>query len=366
MSDQLLEPGQLNKAIATLEQLRGIWPDAKLDEEIAQLRQTANAKQTASNPQTTIGDRAVYVDGNSRDVNTGVIINLTPPPGAGKEELRRAFLERMLEQANQLPLFKGDNTKNSIRLASVYTALLTQGGDSEAQAKHRRIVSPSDREDSRSSVLDRLNQERKLVLLGGPGSGKSTFINFLSVCMAGEWLGDAAANLQTLTAPIPPEPDSRDVQPKPQHWQHGALLPVPVVLRDFASELAGKAVNAETLWQHIESQLRQASLGEFAPHLRAELLAEGGLILLDGLDEVPESENRREQIKQAVQDFADTFQHCRFLATSRTYAYTRQDWKLQGFAEAVLLPFSTGQIKRFVTAWYQHMAELARLTASDA
>ncbi len=361
MSDPLLEPGQLDKAIAALEQLRGIWKDAQVDEEIAKLRQTAHAKQTASNPQTTLGDRAVYVDGNNRDVNTGVIINMTPSPGAGKEELRRAFLERLLERANQLPLFKGDNTKNSIRLASVYTALLTQGGD--AEAKHSRIVSPSDH--SRSSVLDRLNQERKLVLLGGPGSGKSTFINFLSVCMAGAWLGDAAANLQTLTAPIPPEPHSRD-QPKPQHWEHGALLPVPVVLRDFASELAGKAVNAETLWQHIESQLRQASLGEFAPHLRAELLDEGGLILLDGLDEVPESENRREQIKQAVQDFAYTFQHCRFLATSRTYAYTRQDWKLQGFAESVLLPFSAGQIKRFVTAWYQHMTELERLTARDA
>ena len=366
MSDQLLEPGQLDKAIAALEQFRGIWSDAKVEEEIAQLRQTASPKQTASKPQTTIGPGAVYAAGNIRDVNTGVIINLTPPPGAGKEELRRAFLERLLERANQLPLFKGDNTKNSIRLASVYTALLTHGGDRDTDAKHSRGATPVDRADSRVSVLDRLNQERKLVLLGGPGSGKSTFINFLSVCMAGAWLGDAAANLQTLTAPIPPEPNSRDDEPKPQHWQHGALLPVPVVLRDFASELAGKAVNAETLWQHIESQLRQASLGEFAPHLRAELLAEGGLILLDGLDEVPESENRREQIKQAVQDFADTFQHCRFLATSRTYAYTRQDWKLQGFAEAVLLPFSKGQIERFVTAWYQHMTELERLTGSDA
>jgi predicted NACHT family NTPase len=49
-----------------------------------------------------------------------------------------------------------------------------------------------------------------------------------------------------------------------------------------------------------------------------ELLRQGGLILLDGLDEVPDPSARREQIKQAVQGFADTFSSCRFLVTSRS------------------------------------------------
>ena len=108
-----------------------------------------------------------------------------------------------------------------------------------------------------------------------------------------------------------------------------------VVLRDFASELPppGTPVNAETVWNHIEGRLKQAALGDFAPHLQDELLKRGGLILFDGLDEVPDPSTRREQVKQAVQDFAATFGKCRFLVTSRTYAYLRQDWKLDGFAE---------------------------------
>jgi predicted NACHT family NTPase len=102
-----------------------------------------------------------------------------------------------------------------------------------------------------------------------------------------------------------------------------------------------------------------------ATHLKAQLLSHGGLILFDGLDEVPD-QGRRVQIKQAVQDFAATFTRCRFLVTSRTYAYQKQEWKLDGFAEAQLISFTPGQIADFVDAWYKHMVQLERLPATIA
>jgi predicted NACHT family NTPase len=227
-------------------------------------------------------------------------------------------------------------------------------------------------ENRRASALEELNRHNRLVLLGDPGSGKTTFVNFVAMCLAGETLQHKDANLAVLTAPLPQEDDprrNRDEKPKPQPWEHGPLLPLRVILRDFAARglpPVGEKASAKTLWQFIVSELDAWALHEFEKPLAQELLQKGGLLLLDGLDEVPEADQRRTQIKQAVEGFAASFPKCRILVTSRTYAYQRQDWRLNGFSESVLAAFSRGQIRNFVERWYAHIAVLRRMGSDDA
>lgn len=301
-----------------------------------------------------------------------VHVHGTPAPD--HSHLRTAYLNHLFEQAGALYLGgvdpkAADESEARLSLDAVYTALLTHTPERQEGLAAMAPGGRPEREVHHLSALDQLNRHRRLVLLGDPGSGKSTFVNFVALCLAGEALQSPRANLNLLTTPLPKddEEDNKDEE-SPQTWEHGPLLPVRIVLRDFAARglpAAGERATADHLWCFIETELQTASLAEYAPHLRRELLCHGGLILLDGLDEVPEAHRRRVQIKEAVEDFVAVFSRCRILVTGRTYAYQQQDWRLTNFEVTVLAPFSAGQIRRFVDRWYAHVAELRHLDGRD-
>lgn len=308
--------------------------------------------------------------------------------------LRRAYLNHLYERVSRLE-FSGaelqaeQGGRATFTLDQVYTALLTEevasaeGVVSEdfnfegtivfteeddlstLRQRAGRIRTPRAR-----SAVEQINRHRCLVLLGAPGSGKSSFVNFVTLCLAGELLGDRPAHVARLRAPLPrEEKEEEQEQSDAQPWEHGALIPVRIVLRNFvASGLppAKQRATADDLWRFIESELRESSLGKFAQPLKEELQKHGGLILLDGLDEVPEAEARRSQIKEVVEDFVDAFGLCRFVVTSRTYAYQNEAWMLDGFAARVLAPFNPAQINAFVERWYTRFAAIRDLSLADA
>jgi len=317
------------------------------------------------------GAGGVAVVGN---VQGGIHITTPPPDHTAEAALRVAYLHRVREQCGYLSLAGIDpavanprDAESRLSLDAVYTALLTRSPRDRAEeqgAKARQRL--PDRDEPPLSALEQLDRHPKLVLQGDPGSGKSTFVNFVALCLAGEALGDERVNLRYLTAPLPDE-EGEDGK-KPQPWRHDGLLPVPVVLRDFAATGLPQdgSASAQHLWAFIKAQLEAAALAEYVTPLCDELRERGGLLLLDGLDEVPEAERWREQVKRAVEDFVKSFGKCRVLVTSRTYAYQNQGWRLDGFNEATLAPFSDGQIRRFVANWYAHTAGLGRLGQEDA
>jgi formylglycine-generating enzyme required for sulfatase activity/energy-coupling factor transporter ATP-binding protein EcfA2 len=329
-----------------------------------------------------VADRGgVIVQGNLGELVMGnKIIEQTDPSQIDEQALREAYLGTVMDEYNRLLLGGIDPKvvtaeKERLRLSAIYTALLT-----ESTKKERLQDTIPDREDPqkqprRLSALEQLNKYRHLVILGHPGSGKSTFVNFVAVCLAGENLEDETLNLDLLTTPLPEEDGSRSRSrdkekiAEPQPWDHGALLPVCITLREFAARglpPAGHEGTANHLWDFLTVELHAGGLGQFAPLLQKEMLERGGLFLFDGLDEVPASDQHRVQIKQVVQDIARTCRRSHILVTSRTYAYQEQQWRLPDFADTVLAPFSKGQIERFVDRWYEQMAALGRFSAQDA
>ena len=330
------------------------------------------APQDKNGAERVIGDRSVSIEGNAKEniIITGdkskVIID--KKKSADRSAFRKGYLNHTFTTARYLSLTGIDpkaasEAETRLELNAIYTALFTMSTEAHEKWLHGKTA---ETETQRLTALEQLNRHKHLVLLGDPGSGKSTFVNFVTLCLSGESIGRKDENLKLLTAPAPVEDKDEE---KAQKWDHGALIPVRVILRDFAARglpSVGEEAKACHLWDFIAAELDDATLGDYTDHLHTTLLEDGGLLLLDGLDEVPEADMRRTQIKQSVEDFSAAFPLCRILVTSRTYAYQKQDWRLPDFSETVLAPFNKTQIRRFIDRWYSYIGVLRGLHADDA
>ena len=160
----------------------------------------AVARKPAPRARQRAADGAVQVGG---DVHAPVtvhhqVVHAAPDSAAERaaaqaEVLRRQYLGRVWGQANAVSLLAGSKQRDGVRLAAVYTALMTdrpaQPKPSRGKSGVARGVLPEHLARARSSALAVLDSDRRLVLLGGPGSGKSTFVNYVAQAMAGEALG---------------------------------------------------------------------------------------------------------------------------------------------------------------------------------
>jgi formylglycine-generating enzyme required for sulfatase activity len=173
----------------------------------------------------------------------------------------------------------------------------------------------------------------RLVILGGPGSGKSTFARHLVLCLAGEQLQNKVRNISLESV---------------KNWPHGSLTPLYIELRAFISskhfpENLNIMPTADHLWQYILDYVLGEDLVAYATQLKYDLTQGHALLVLDGLDEVPyppgknNLNKRQDQLKSFVRSLTDTYGKTRILVTSRPYAY--EGWTLPGFTSVELAPF---------------------------
>ncbi len=308
------------------------------------------------------------------------------PDPAARNARRQAYLHHLYSEARRLSLdgidrkVAGDDHDVAVPLDAIYTALLTTAVEvtvktpvGQGRASVNLDAFSEERKPQQISAVAQLNRHDRLVLLGAPGSGKSTFVNFVALCLAGQELSSAEVNLELLTTPLPDEDDrprrKRKDAPPRQPWDHGGLIPVRVILRHFAAyglPAAREKATANHLWQYICDELDAATLGDFVTELQEELRQHGGLILLDGLDEVPDADQQRAQLKAVITAFAGAYRKCRILITSRSYAYHQEDWALTGFTDTTLASFTDAQIRRFVDRWYENAADSRNYRRDDA
>ncbi|NJL28122.1 MAG: hypothetical protein HC897_09590, partial [Thermoanaerobaculia bacterium] len=351
--EDLAEEPQSNDALAALqqqlrkllEQDEGLRAELLAGLEGAQVQVGERGLAVLGNlhaEQVTTGDRNLLI----RVVNGNVYVNQPPAPATADTDLRRRYLDWVIRKTRHVALGAVDprhTQGRQLSLATIYTALRTKTPREAEKAKREPELMREPQPPY--SALEQLDLHPRLVLLGEPGSGKSTFLAFVALCLA-------AADLELLTSPLPNDDGSEGEQRQP--WRHGALLPVRVVLRDFA--VKAKEATAQEVWEFIERELAAEDFAAVGPLVKEALERGEALVLFDGLDEVPEAKQRRHLICRAVERFAERWEKSRMVVTSRTYAYQKQDFFLADFEVSELAPFGPGQIRRFIAHWYAERA----------
>ncbi len=187
----------------------------------------------------------------------------------------------------------------------------------------------------------------RLVILGAPGSGKSTFVKFLALCLAGSGIDDWTRGVSIAAL---------------DNWPHGALTPVYVELRrlvaskHFPADVKTPAT-ADHLWAYIQHEVLVLgeALAAYAEDLRYDLEHGHAVLILDGLDEVPYPEGklkqRQQQLISLAQSLNTRYATSRIIVASRPYAY--EGWTLPGFQAVTITEFEDDHREALASRLYR-------------
>ena len=266
------------------------------------------------------------------------------PAGQSEDLIREARLARYMEwvrerhqglRTNDIVVGQTSTDTSPLQLEQVFVALDTTLSIPKDLTLHnwldrRREERGDGQEELKGKgsrpvpVFEAMVEHPMLVLLGDPGSGKSTVGQFVAFALAARARGDSACfDKLGVEAAVAPG------------------IPIPIVLRHFAAwlELQGSPQSKpQLLWDYLRSELEGDGLPDGVVDAVKDSEVHGYWFLLDGWDET-DTPLKLAMVAETITGLVRIYEgkaRCRFLLASRFYAWDevqesmlgRQDSKL--------------------------------------
>nr|MBA3534604.1 hypothetical protein [Ardenticatenales bacterium] len=273
------------------------------------------------------------------------VVGSEPLPPPFSEADLRAYLERVVEQCETLLLRGAGGPVDALPLEQVYVALkadASSAAERQANAHHlfaeveaellllgererlliiRQLVAGRDpigltlrfrdraqsylgEQARRVDLAELVMRERWAILLGDPGSGKTTLVRWLALRFAQAMLGGATQ----VTVPAREVRTGESTEEDAEITLGPARLPVPVRLADYeAWRWQGERDSGRSLFDYLgqQSWLGRAlhdNLTVGQAIVQYHLRQQQALLLFDGLDEITDRQ-RRGQVVDAIHHF---------------------------------------------------------------
>ena len=224
-----------------------------------------------------------------------------------------------------------------VKLAQVYvhSAFLPAGGRSELRSTQLGLLEDSvvfgtsRAEQAPLSLSEMLCNSDMIVVLGDPGSGKSTLTKYLILGLVDGLPEIGAGTKRTIPIRVP-------LRAYAEYRQRAGGVGITIL--DFIRDSA-----------RTELQLDSLPDGFFDFFLERR----DALVIFDGLDEIFDS-NLREQVRNDIVSFAQgSFPGNKVFITSRIVGYEEAGFQQSEFAHFEILPFDNKQITEYIEKWYR-------------
>ena len=305
-----------------------------------------NAPQSTINAQDVIaGSKYVYYGRSD-----GSRWNPSPPISR--------YLKWLAAQEHEIPMRGVGRGELTLTLKQTYVSLglaVTPKDRATKGGRERHSVATDSLSFELGSLFAKLSEERAMhtLLLGEPGSGKSTALRKL-----GQLVAEQARRAQGEELPTAQGPDGALLG--------GSLgeryLPVFVRLREWRDDDSERSLKEFIRRELLETAQLAEEKG--APPLDDEVIdalwEHGELVLmLDGLDEVT-APKRRKELSKSLASQLDVPAHggLRVVLSCRYAAYDEAEMELgvRGFCRADLQPLSKEQAELLIRRWFEEVA----------